>query len=119
VLCLVLYGFEIWSFALEEEYWLRVFENGMVRSLFGLKKKLTAGCCRKIHKKELRDIHPSPHIFMVIKSRGMRWTGLGADLGDNRFAHKGFDGLMDNDCLKGPGVHGKKMVKRIVRNSIG
>jgi len=92
MLSLVLYGFEIWSLALEEDHRLRVSENGMLRSLFGLQRKLAAGYCRRIHKKELRDIHPSPHIFMVIKSRGMRWTGRGAYLGDNRFAHKGFDG---------------------------
>jgi len=40
MLSLVLYGFEIWSLALEEEYRLRVSENGMLRSLLGLKRKL-------------------------------------------------------------------------------
>jgi hypothetical protein len=88
----VLYGFHIWSLALEEDHRLRMSENGMLRNLFGLKRKLAAGCCRRIHSKELRDIHPSPHISMMIKSRGMRWAGRVAHLGDIRIAHKRFDG---------------------------
>jgi hypothetical protein len=68
----VLCGSEIWSLALEEGHRLRVSENGMLRNLFGLKRKLTTGYCRRIHDKELRDIYPSPHILMMIKSRDMR-----------------------------------------------
>jgi hypothetical protein len=92
MLSLVLCGFEILSFALEEHHRLRVPENGMLRNLFGLKMKLVKGCCRRIHNKELRVIHPSPHIFRMIKSRGVRWAGLVARLGDKSIAYTRFDG---------------------------
>jgi hypothetical protein len=63
----------------------------MLRNLFGLKRKLTTGYCRRIHDKELRDMYPSPHVLMMINSRGMRWAGRVAHLGDKRNAHKGSD----------------------------
>jgi hypothetical protein len=88
----VLYEFEIWSLALEEDHRLRMFENGMLRNLFGLKRKLTTEYCRITHDKELRDIYPSLHILTMINSRGMRWAGSVAHLGDKRIAHKGSDG---------------------------
>jgi hypothetical protein len=67
-----LYGCETWSPTLREEHELRVFENRMLRRLFGLKRYEATGGWRKLHNEELRDLYSSPRIIRVIKSRGMR-----------------------------------------------
>jgi hypothetical protein len=68
----VLYGCETWSLALREEHRLRVFENSVLRRIFGPKKDEVTGGWRKLHNEELRDLYSSPSIIRIIKWR-MRW----------------------------------------------
>jgi hypothetical protein len=81
ILPVVLYGCETWSLTLREEHRLRVFENRVLRRIFGPKRDEVAGRWRKLHNKELRDLYSSPNITKIIKSRRMRWAGHVAPMG--------------------------------------
>jgi hypothetical protein len=61
---------------LREEHRLRVFENRMLRKIFGPKRE-EDGSWRKLHNDDLHSLYSSPNIVMVIKSRRMRWAGHG------------------------------------------
>jgi len=60
-----------------------VFENRVLRRIFGLKRDEVTGEWRKLHNEELNDLY-SPNIFRVIKSRRMRWAGHVARMGERR-----------------------------------
>ena len=75
ILPVVLYGCETWSLTLREERRLRVFENRVLRSVFGPKRDEVTGEWRKLHKEELSDLYSLPNIVRVVKSRRMRWAG--------------------------------------------
>ena len=75
ILPAVLYGFETWSLTLREERRLRVFENRVLRRIFGSKKDGVTGEYRKLYNDELNDLYCSPNIIRVVKSRRMRWVG--------------------------------------------
>ena len=81
ILPVVLYGCETWSLTLREERRLWVFENRVLRRIFGPKRDEVTGEWRKIHNGELNDLYCSPNIVWVIKSRRMRWAGLVVRLG--------------------------------------
>ena len=72
----VLYGCETWSLTLREERRLRVFENRVLRRVFGPKRDEVTGEWRKLPKEELRDLYSLPNIVRVVKSRRMRWAGM-------------------------------------------
>jgi hypothetical protein len=57
---------------LREEQILRVFENRVLRRIFGPKRDEATGEWRRLHNKELDDLYSSPNIIRVIKSRIMR-----------------------------------------------
>jgi hypothetical protein len=78
----VLYGCETWSLILKEEHRLRVFENRVLRRIFGPKRNEATGGWRKLHNEELRDLYSSPSIIRVMKSRRMRWAGHVAHMGE-------------------------------------
>jgi hypothetical protein len=63
---------------------LRVFENRVLRRIFGLRRDEVTGDWRKLHNEELNDLYCSPNIVRVIKSRRMRWAGHVASMGDRR-----------------------------------
>ena len=69
ILPVVLYGFETWSLTLREERRLRVFENGVLRRVFGPKRDEVTGEWRKLHNDELSDLYPLPNMVRVVKSR--------------------------------------------------
>jgi hypothetical protein len=74
ILPVVLYGCETWSLTLREEHKLRVFENRVLRKIFGPKMEEDESW-RKLHNDELHDLYSSPNIVRVIKSRRIMWTG--------------------------------------------
>jgi hypothetical protein len=68
---------------LRKEHRLRVFENRVLRRIFGPKRE-EDGSCRKLHNDELHSLYFLPNIVRVIKSRRMRWAGHVARMGDGR-----------------------------------
>jgi len=88
ILPVVLYGCETWSLTLKKERRLRVFENRVLRRVFGSKRDEVKGEWRKLHKEELRGINSLPNIVWVVKSRRMRWEGHVALMGEGRGVHR-------------------------------
>ena len=74
---------------MREEGRLRVFENRVLRGVFGLKRDEVTGEWRKLHNEEFNYLYSSPNIVRVIKSRIMRWGGEHVTrLGDWRSVHR-------------------------------
>jgi hypothetical protein len=67
-----------------EEHKLRVFENRVLRRIFGPKRDGVTGRWRKLHNEELHNLYSSPNIIRIIKSRRMRWVGHVAPMGEKR-----------------------------------
>jgi len=88
ILPVVLYGCETWSLTLREERKLKVFENKVLRRIFGPRRDEVTGEWRRLHNEELNDLHPSPNIVRVIKSRRMRWAGHVAHMGEDRGVYR-------------------------------
>jgi hypothetical protein len=84
----VLYGFETLSLTLREECKLKLFENKVLRRIFGSKKEEVTGEWRKLHIEALNDLYSSPNIFQVIKSRRMSWAGHVAFMGARRGVYR-------------------------------
>jgi hypothetical protein len=72
ILPVILYGCETWSVTLREEFRLRVFENRVLRTIFGPKRDEVTGEWRRLHNKELYGLCFSPNAIRVIKSRRLR-----------------------------------------------
>jgi hypothetical protein len=64
-----------------KEHRLRVFENRVLRRIFGLKRDEETGEWRKLHNEELRDLYSTLSIIRIIKSRIMRWAGHVVQMG--------------------------------------
>ena len=88
ILPVVLYGCETWSLTLREERKLRVFENMVLRRIFGPRSDEVTGQSRRLHNEELNDLYCSPNIVRMIKSRRMRWAGHVARMGVERGAYR-------------------------------
>jgi len=69
---------------LREKRKLRVFQNMVLRRIFGPRRDEVTGEWRKLHKKELNDLYSSPNIVRVIKSRRMRWAAHVTRMGEER-----------------------------------
>ncbi|KAJ4444834.1 hypothetical protein ANN_06631 [Periplaneta americana] len=84
----VLYGCETWTLTLSEKQRLRVFENKVLRKIFGAKRDEVTGEWRKLHNAELHALYSSPDIIRNIKSRHLRWAGHVARMGESRNAYR-------------------------------
>ena len=73
--------FNVHGSVLREERRLRVFENRVLRRVFGPKRDEVTGEWRKLHNEELIDLYSLPNIVRVVKSRRMRWAGHVARMG--------------------------------------
>jgi hypothetical protein len=67
---------------------LRMFENRVLRRVFGPKRDEVTGEWRKLHNEELNNLYSSPSIVRVVKSRRMRWAGHVARMGEERWVHR-------------------------------
>jgi hypothetical protein len=77
---------------LREDHRLRVFENRLLRRIFGPKRDEVTGEWRKLRNEELNDMCSSPNIVRVTKSRRMRWAGHVALVGNRRDTYRVFVG---------------------------
>jgi hypothetical protein len=84
ILPVVLYGCETRSLTLREEHRLRVFENRVLRRIFGPKRDEVTGEWRKLHNEEVYNLYSSSDIIRQVKSRRMRWAGHVARMGEAR-----------------------------------
>jgi hypothetical protein len=75
-----LYASDTWSLSLREEHRLRVFENRVLRGIFGPKREEVIGGWGELHNEELHNLYSSPHIFGMILKK-MRWSGHVAYMG--------------------------------------
>jgi hypothetical protein len=75
ILPVVLYGCENLSLTLKEEHRLRVFENRVLRRIFGPKRDEVMGGRIKLYNEELHNMYSTPSIIRMMKSRRMRWPG--------------------------------------------
>jgi hypothetical protein len=73
---------------LREEHRLRVFENRVLRRIFGPKRDEVTGDWRKLHNGELHNLYSSPDIIRQIKSRRMRWAGHVPQMGEGRNVYR-------------------------------
>jgi hypothetical protein len=88
ILPVVLYGYETWSLILREMHRLMVFENRVLRKIFGPKRDEVMGQWRKLHNRELHNLCSSTDIIRQIKSRRMRWAGHVACMGKGRNVYR-------------------------------
>jgi hypothetical protein len=75
ILPVVLYGCETLSLTSSEEHRLKVFENRVLRRIFGSKRDEVKAGWRKLHNKEFHNLYSSPSINRMIKSSRIGWAG--------------------------------------------
>ena len=92
VLPVFLYGCETWSLTSREERRLRVFENRVLRRIFGPKRDEVTGEWRKLHNVEFNDLYCSLNIIRVIRTRRVRWAGHVACMGEEKRCVQGCGG---------------------------
>jgi len=116
ILPVVLYGCETWSLTLKEERNLRVFENMVLRRIFGPRRYEITEEWKRLHNEELSDLYSSPNIMRVIKSRRMRWAGHVARMGEERGVYRFWLGKPEGRNHWGDlGVDGWLILGRISR----
>jgi hypothetical protein len=93
-----------------------VFENRVLRRIFGTKRDEATGQWRILHKEELNDLYASPNIIRAIKSRRIRWAGHVARVGEKE-VHTGFlwGDLREGDHLGDPGLDWRIILKCIFK----
>jgi len=113
ILPVVLYGCETWLLTLREERKLRVFENVVLRRIFGPRRDEVTGEWRRLHNE---DLYSSPNIVRVIKSRKMRWAGHVTRMGEESGVYRVLVGKPEGRNLWGDlGVDGWIILEWISR----
>ena len=87
-----LYGCETWPLTMMEERRITVFENSVLRRIFGPKRDEVVREWRKLHNEELNDLYCSPNSVRVIKSRRIRLAEHVARMGERRGLYRVFVG---------------------------
>jgi hypothetical protein len=82
ILPVVLYWCETWSLSLRDEHKLRVFENRVLRRIFGPKMVEVTGEWIKLHNEELNILYSSPNIIRQNKTRRVKWAEHVAHMGE-------------------------------------
>jgi hypothetical protein len=77
-----------WSLTVREEHRLRVFENRVLKGIFGSKRDELTGSWRKLHNEELHNLYSSPSIIKKITSRRMKWAWHVARTGEKRNVYR-------------------------------
>jgi hypothetical protein len=88
ILPVVLIGCETWSFILREESRLRVFENRVLRRMFGSNRDEVTGESKRLHNKETYGLYFSPNIIRVMNPRRLRWAGHVAPMRERRVVYR-------------------------------
>jgi hypothetical protein len=88
ILPVVLYGCEAWFVTLREEHRLKVFENRVLRRIFGPKWDEVTREWRKLHRGELHNLYSSSYIIRQIKSRRMTWAVHMTRMGEGRKVYR-------------------------------
>jgi hypothetical protein len=86
----VLYGRATWSLTLREERRLRIFENRILKRIFGSKRD-SYGEWRSLHNEEFHSLYSSPNIVTMINSR-LKWAGHVVRMEDGKSAFKNIKG---------------------------
>ena len=87
---------------------MRLFENRVLRRVFGPKRDEVTVEWRKLHNEELSDLYCAPNIVRAIKSRRMRWAGYVARMGRGKeYTGVWWGNLMERDHLEEPGLEGR------------
>jgi len=111
ILSVVLYGCKTWSLTLRKELRLMVFDNRVLKKIFGPKTDGVTEECRKLYNEEFYYLYSSSNVISVIKSR-MRWAGHVARMGQGE-VNAGFwcGYLMERDRLEHLRVDGRIILK--------
>ena len=116
MLSVVLYGCETWSPTFMEEHSLRVFQNRVLRKIFGPTRDEVTEDWRKLYNEELNDLYCWPNIVRVIKLRRMRWAGHVARMGERRGVYRVLVGKREErDHLEDTGIDGRIILRWIFR----
>ena len=95
---------------------LRVFENRVLRRVFGPKRDEVTGEWRKLHNEELSDLYSLPNIARVVKSRRMRWAVHVARMGEGRGVYRVLVGnLRERDHWVDPDIDWRTILIWIFR----
>jgi hypothetical protein len=105
---------------LREECRLRVFENRVLRRIFGPKRDEVTGEWRKLHNEELNYLYSLPNIVRVVKLRRMRWAGYVVHMGQERGVHRVLVGKPEGKSHWGdPDIDGRIILRWIFRKLEG
>jgi hypothetical protein len=124
IVCLHIFSVSIFTvmlpFVLREVHRLKVFENRVLRRIFGLKSYEIIGHWRKLHNEELHNLYSPPDIIRMIKSRRMRWAGHVARMREKRNAYRILvESQKDRDHHEYLDVGRRVLLKRIVEKYDG
>jgi hypothetical protein len=97
-----------------------VFENRVLKRVFGPKRYEVTGEWRKLHNEELNDLYSLPNIVWVVKSRRMRWAGHVARMAEERVVHRVLVGKPEaKRTLVRPGRRWEYDIKMNVLGGVG